>query len=112
MTTNFVSTRAIDERKLDMTLAGSFPASDPPSWTLGLSPRSDPDDSVFGPARPAAIEVVIRDDHRPGGTWLAGIGEAIMMIAALPLAIVIAGATIIGVVSAITHVVRWVTGIR
>ena len=30
----------LSEAMIDLTLAGSFPASDPPSWTLGLDVRS------------------------------------------------------------------------
>ena len=29
------------EDEIDLNLLGSFPASDPPSWTLGLTRRSD-----------------------------------------------------------------------
>jgi hypothetical protein len=28
------------ERRLDAVLADSFPASDPPPWTLGVAPRT------------------------------------------------------------------------
>lgn len=40
-------TRAEYEQEVDMTLAGSFPASDPPSWTLGV-----PDEHKLDPADP------------------------------------------------------------
>jgi hypothetical protein len=102
--------RADYERELDMTLAGSFPASDPPFWTLGVSPRPDLDDSVVGVSRPAAIDVVVHEGHRFGGTRLASLAEAIAMMATLPLAILIAGAPVMAMVWAITHAVRWLTG--
>ena len=37
MRTHDALTRAEFERELDVTLAGSFPASDPPPWTFGVS---------------------------------------------------------------------------
>lgn len=30
------------EKEIDDTLAGTFPASDPPSWTLGTNHREEP----------------------------------------------------------------------
>ena len=33
--------RLVAERALDAVLADSFPASDPPSWTLGVSLRRE-----------------------------------------------------------------------
>ena len=48
------------ERALDEVLADSFPASDPPSWTPGIS-RPRPADGFAGVAPPA------QDGHeRPG----------------------------------------------
>jgi DNA-binding NtrC family response regulator len=41
MPTHDALTRAEFERELDVTLAGSFPASDPPPWTLGVAPADD-----------------------------------------------------------------------
>lgn len=40
--------RLAAERAMDSVLADSFPASDPPSWTLGVAPSE--------PARPAPDE--------------------------------------------------------
>lgn len=41
MHTHDALTRAEYERELDITLAGSFPASDPPPWTLGVAAADD-----------------------------------------------------------------------
>jgi hypothetical protein len=109
MRTDYALSRADYERELDMTLAGSFPASDPPSWTLGVS-HTDVNASAFRASRPAAIDVVVREGPRFGGTRLASLAEAMAMLATLPLAILIAGAPFVALAWAITHVVRWLTG--
>lgn len=108
MKTQYAFTRADYERELDLTLAGSFPASDPPYWTLGVSPSRA--ESVFDPARPAAVDVVVRDGARYGGSRLTSLAEALALMATLPLAIVIAGAPVVAVVWVITYAVAWLTG--
>jgi hypothetical protein len=110
MKSHYALTRAEYERKLDMTLAASFPASDPPFWTLGESSPPDLDDSAFGASRPAAIDIVEREGYRLGGTRLASLGEAIAMMAVLPLAILIAGAPVLALVWGIRIAVAWITG--
>jgi hypothetical protein len=98
------------ERELDMTLAGSFPASDPPSWTFGVTASADARDSVFAAARPAAVDVVIRDGRRVGGIRLSSLGEAIAMVGILPVAILIAGLPVVALVWGISNAVSWLTG--
>ena len=98
------------ERVLDLTLAGSFPASDPPPWTLGVSPSAQPWHA--GAQTPAAIDVIIPKSHRSGGTWIAAVGEAMAMMATLPLAILIAGVPVAALVWGITHAVAWLTASR
>ena len=110
MQTHYALARAEYERELDMTLAGSFPASDPPSWTFGVSASTGPIQSVFGASRPAAIDVVVREGHRFGGTRLASLGEAIAMVAMLPLAILIAGAPVVALFWGIAYAAAWLTG--
>ena len=109
MQTGYALTRAKYDRELDRTLAGSCPASDPPFWTLGVSSSIEPDTSASGASRPAAIDVVVRDGRRFGGTRLASLGEAIAMMATLPLAILIVGAPVVALVRAIIDAVAWLT---
>jgi hypothetical protein len=110
MQTGYALTRAKYDRELDMTLAGSFPASDPPFRTFGVSSSTEPETSVFGASRPAAIDVVVRDGRRFGGTRLSSLGEAIAMIATVPLATLLVGAPVIALVWGISYTVAWLTG--
>jgi hypothetical protein len=42
------------ERQVDDELAQSFPASDPPSWTMGVTPDDGDSPDEPAPAAPAA----------------------------------------------------------
>ena len=103
-------TRTEYERELDRTLAGSFPASDPPPWTFGASPWRERDDTAARAPIPAAIDVVFQDSHRFAGMRLASLGEAIALAATVPLAILIAGVPVVALVWGIASVVAWLTG--
>ena len=104
-------TRAEYERELDAAIAGSFPASDPPPWTLGASPWMDLAAPVpkTGTA-PAVTEVIVRAGHRVGGLRLASLGEAFALAATVPLAILIAGVPVVALVWGIANAVSWLTG--
>lgn len=112
MQPQYALTHARYERELDRALAGSFPASDPPPWTFGVSHSTDFDDSVFAAPRPAAVDVVIREGYRFGGTRLASLAEAIAMVATVPIAILIAGLPVVALTWALTSALEWLTRSR
>ena len=111
MQTKHVLTRAEYERELDAAIAGSFPASDPPPWTLGASPWMDFAAPVpkTGTAK-VVTEVIVRDGYRVGGVHLASLAEAFALAATVPLAILIAGLPVIVLVWGIANVVSWLVG--
>jgi hypothetical protein len=96
-----------DERKLDQVLADSFPASDPPPWTLGRAPSARRID------RPSlsiqAVEVVVAGGRR---TWaqqlMVGIG-ALGAGLVIPLGILIVGLPIALAARGVIEVVAWLT---
>lgn len=110
MQSHHALTRAEYERELDITLAGSFPASDPPPWTLGASSWRDVEDTVVGSPVPAAIDVVFQDGRRFGGTRLASLGEGMALTPIVPLAILIAGVPVVALVWGIANAISWLTG--
>ena len=89
-------------------IAGSFPASDPPPWTLGASSWMDLEAPVpkTGSSRPST-EVIVRDGYRVGGIRLASLGEAIALAAMVPLAILIAGVPVVALVWGVANAVSW-----
>ena len=110
MKSHYALTRGEYERELDTTLAGSFPASDPPPWTFGASPWRDLEQTVARAPIPAAIDVVFQDSQRFGGIRLASLGEAIALAPTVPLAILIAAAPVVALVWGIANVIAWLTG--
>lgn len=106
--------RYADERALDQILADSFPASDPPSWTLGLARRepvrrASSSDGRGGAATSDHLEpgrVDVLDVSLPRGTGrpflraLASLAGAagiallvpfVILLVALPAALVVRG---------------------
>ena len=110
MHTHYALTRAEYERELDITLAGSFPASDPPPWTLGVAAADDYFGTAVPAPIPAAIDIVITDGHRFGGTRLASLAEAIALVATIPVAILIAGLPVLALVWGVAHAIAWLGG--
>jgi hypothetical protein len=111
MQAQFTLTRAEYERELDAVIAGSFPASDPPPWTLGASSWMD----LAAPipkagSVPSVTEVIVGDGYRVGGVRLANLGEAIALTAMVPLAILTVGAPLVALVWGIASAVSWLTG--
>jgi hypothetical protein len=111
MGVTYALTRAEYERELDAAIAGSFPASDPPPWTLGASSWMDLEAPIPKTGSvPAVTKVIGRDGYRVGGVRLASLGEAIVLTAMVPLAILIAGVPVVALIWGIANAVSWLTG--
>ena len=111
MPLHYALSRTEYEKEVDVTLAGSFPASDPPSWTFGASPWMAVGTAMVERPVAAAGDVVIAGgSHRLGGIRLASIGEAIGLTAALPLGILLVGVPIVALVWVIANAFAMLTG--
>jgi hypothetical protein len=89
------------ERAVDLILANSFPASDPPPWTPGI-------------ARPG-IPVIVRRTTRTGpGLLLQGVGfliGAVGIALLFPVAILMIGLPVAATVRGGVEVVRWLAAL-
>ena len=110
MQTRYALSRAEYEREVDVTLAGSFPASDPPPWTLGASPWMGVEAPAAKAPVPAAVDVVLQSGRRFAGFPLAGLGEAFFLAAAVPLGLLIVGVPIVAMVWWLASAVASLTG--
>lgn len=83
-----------DEDAIDETLAESFPASDPPQWTLGVA--RDPE-TASDSAAPARRRINVSTSAAGQPTWRDGIMslvEASAVVALFALAILLAGSLV------------------
>jgi hypothetical protein len=98
MTTRVMTLLEMD-REVDLAVAGSFPASDPPPWTLGATPLPPLTRGPYSPAaaaQAAAIDVVIAAS--PGRFPRLAMLEVIGMMALVPAAILLAAVPILLVI--------------
>jgi hypothetical protein len=106
--------RLAAESTLDQILADSFPASDPPSWTLGIArPASDGANRQVGAADVATVRENVIDvsRHTLGGRTLirglVSLTGAAGIILLVPIAILIIGLPVALVVRLLVEAVPW-----
>ena len=89
MTTQSMTHDEMD-REVDLAVAGSFPASDPPPWTLGATPSVPFVPRPHSPAAiaPAAIDVVIAAGR--GRRRAAAVVEVMALTALVPVGVLAA----------------------
>lgn len=113
---NIMTTHAMThedmEREIDLAVAGSFPASDPPPWTLGATSWAPPMPGPHSPAAiaPAAIDVVIaagREQRR-----VASVVEMLALTAGVPVGVFVAAAPILLAIWIFGAVAAWFAGGR
>ena len=110
--------RLAAERAVDSVLADSFPASDPPSWTLGIT-RPEPErhatnhETVGPAASPAVVRGDVVDVSRPatdGRTFLKGLvslAGAAGMVLLVPFVILLIGMPIALAVRGVVEAASW-----
>jgi hypothetical protein len=108
------------ERAVDSVLADSFPASDPPSWTLGITrPRpqaplatrdetAGPDDSRAAVARENAIDVSrpATDEWTFRKGWVS-LAAALGIVLLVPVAILLIGMPVALAVRGVVEAASW-----
>lgn len=103
-------TREEMDREIDLAVAGSFPASDPPPWTLGATPPAPPMPRSHSPAAiaPAAVDVVIA----AGGTRqkIASLVGLIAMGALIPAGVFVVATPVLAAVWALRAASTWLAG--
>ena len=81
--------RAEYERELDRALAASFPASDPPPWTFGVTGAAYVS-PIPAALAPATQETVVEE----GRSRIVSVFEAMGLVVLIPIAILVIGAPI------------------
>jgi hypothetical protein len=114
--------RPAAERALDQVLADSFPASDPPSWTLGVA---QPSSSLTENAEPADVTatktrggggISVKEDvsdvsllrtKRSALQVLASLAGAAGIALSVPIVMLLIGLPVVLVIRGIAEVVGW-----
>lgn len=109
--TTYSLTRTELERDVDIALAGSFPASDPPPWTFGVRAQTPEPASVprVGVAA-SASDVVIAAGR--GRRRAAAVLEAMAMTALVPVGVLAIAAPFLVVVWGVVAAATWLFGSR
>lgn len=109
--TTYSLTRTELERDLDIALAGSFPASDPPPWTFGVSVHtSEPASVPRAGVAPWASDVVIAGGR--GRRRAASVLEAMAMTALVPVGVLAIAAPFLLLVWGVVAAATWLLGGR